>query len=283
MSTPQARAEEDVIILQRILARRPDSEQNQVLTTTVRAALMRQYAVQVENTALRTELHRTELRFAEAHERNESAMAAYRLAVDERAREAREACAEGLRQLASELATTKAALETAQQERDLLFATLMHNVANAQPTPLPSEVATDDDTLPPTLRQPLLVATEPHATGPRRRSLFRDDEQASAAIRVVLASAGIAYLWDEGGPTQEAKRLRIERTATLSPAEHVLLLTGFDLWAREGRVTLVDLLERVEGESLQALLSLSAAVSAGLLAVDQWLSESSAEFVSVRC
>src|SRR5262249_43403180 len=120
MNTPRERAGEEIEFLDRVLARKSEREQIELLTTSVRAALLRKYSALEENSALRAKLGRMEALFHEASRRNEDTIASYRAALERRLAETRGQCERRLRDISEELEKARAAVVTAQEERDLL-------------------------------------------------------------------------------------------------------------------------------------------------------------------
>ena len=106
-------------------------------------------------------------------------------------------------------------------------------------------------------------------------ALFRDDHQASHAIRVLLAVApGMDRLWTEHGPTTEAIDLCTTRggyrAGALSHPRRTMLLAAFDLWNGQGQVPLAAVLD-LPADSLEMLSALLRAIARGHGAIDDWL------------
>ena len=62
--------------------------------------------------------------------------------------------------------------------------------------------------------------------------MFRSDAQKCQAIRLLLGSLGLEYLWTERGPT--AKAVEWLNGSPLSSGENVLLRTAFEFWNQQG-------------------------------------------------
>lgn len=76
----------------------------------------------------------------------------------------------------------------------------------------------------------------------------------SNAIRRMLAGTpGVARLWGEGGPAEEAVLLLEQDGGYLSSGERVLLKAAFDLWSGRGGCRLADLLDTLDEKRLRAV------------------------------
>lgn len=104
----------------------------------------------------------------------------------------------------------------------------------------------------------------------RETSMFRSDAQKCQAIRLLLRSLGLEYLWTERGPT--AKAVEWLDGSPLSSGENVLLRTAFEFWNQQGNVMLGrDLLNVLDSRRFEKVLTLALAVHSGAEAVDQWI------------
>ena len=101
--------------------------------------------------------------------------------------------------------------------------------------------------------------------------MFRSEKQQCEAIRTMLRSLRLDYLWTEKGPTKQACDW-LENGSPLSHGEDVLLRCAFDFWNSMGKVELGrDLLGVLDGPRLQMVLTLAMALNEGGEAVDRWL------------
>lgn len=101
--------------------------------------------------------------------------------------------------------------------------------------------------------------------------MFRSEAQQCQAIRILLLSLNLDYLWTEKGPTQRA--IDWLEGSPLSSGEQVMLRCAFDFWNGEGKVTLYrDLLGILDSARLEKVLTLALASNSGAEAVDRWIS-----------
>ncbi len=103
--------------------------------------------------------------------------------------------------------------------------------------------------------------------------MFRDQTQASRAIGLLLAGAGLEALWSDTGPTPAL--LQYEdglALLALPPIKRTLILAAWCLWtpAAPG-VTLSEMIGNLDRESCTALCSLVIAHASGADAVDAWI------------
>ncbi len=103
--------------------------------------------------------------------------------------------------------------------------------------------------------------------------MFRDDSQLASACRVLLAMVRLERLWNDHGPTSEATDLLEADGGPLSSGERVMLLAAWAFWNGAGGLTIAEVLERLDGESVEALCFLVMASKCGADAVDDWLAE----------
>jgi hypothetical protein len=101
--------------------------------------------------------------------------------------------------------------------------------------------------------------------------MFRNDEQACAAIRALLGTLKLDYLWTAAGPTDEASDLLAQNGGPLSSGERVLLLSAWALWNGRGNLCLSDVIDYLDRERTRALCGLMLAIQQGAAAVDRWL------------
>jgi hypothetical protein len=101
--------------------------------------------------------------------------------------------------------------------------------------------------------------------------MFRDDVQASRAIRLLLAEQSLDRLWGEEGPTN-AILLRYEHDLHLPPAKRALLLAAWSLWTPiSPSIAFGELVRMLDRASSEALCSLVVAYNTGAEAVDAWI------------
>jgi hypothetical protein len=103
--------------------------------------------------------------------------------------------------------------------------------------------------------------------------MFRDQTQASHAIRLLLGGVGLEALWTDAGPAPAL--LHYEdglARLTLPPMQRTLLLAAWCLWtpAAPG-VTLSEVIGDLDQERCSALCSLVVAYVSGADAVDAWI------------
>ena len=100
--------------------------------------------------------------------------------------------------------------------------------------------------------------------------MYRSEAQQCQAIRILLKSLNLDYLWTDKGPTPKA--LFWLEGSPLSLGEQVMLRCAFDFWNGEGKVTLYrDLLGVLDSARLEKVLTLALAVNSGGEAVDRWI------------
>jgi hypothetical protein len=106
--------------------------------------------------------------------------------------------------------------------------------------------------------------------------MFRDDAQASRAIRLLLAEHGLERLWADEGPTS-AILLRYEHDLHLAPEKRALLLAAWSLWTPLAPgIAFGDLVRTLDRPTAEALCSLVVAYKTGAAAVDAWIEAAAA-------
>jgi Fis family transcriptional regulator, factor for inversion stimulation protein len=101
--------------------------------------------------------------------------------------------------------------------------------------------------------------------------MFRDHDQASRAIRLLLAASGLSGLWSDSGPAP-AILLRYEADLPLPPGKRALLLAAWSLWSPAAAgITLGEVVRDLDPASCAALCSLILAYKGGAGAVDAWI------------
>jgi len=100
--------------------------------------------------------------------------------------------------------------------------------------------------------------------------MFKTEAQQLQAIRLLLSSLGLQYLWTARGPTEQASKFL--ESSPLSSGEQILLRCAFDLWNGAGKVLLCgDILGALDPARTQKLLLFVMAVNCGGSAVDEWI------------
>lgn len=107
--------------------------------------------------------------------------------------------------------------------------------------------------------------------------MFRNNKQQCQALRMLLQSVRLDYLWTDDGPVSEAFRLRDANGGPLSSGERLMLLAVFDLWNGSGNLRFSEVPGPLDARRAQRLLSLILAINIGSEAVDQWLKKESAD------
>jgi len=103
--------------------------------------------------------------------------------------------------------------------------------------------------------------------------MFRDDAQTCRAVRVLLASVGLANLWTFDGPTARAVALLEANGGTLSSGEAFMLLVAFDVFNGHGNATIGRLLGVLDARRTELVAGLLVAVASGAEHVDVWLEQ----------
>lgn len=85
----------------------------------------------------------------------------------------------------------------------------------------------------------------------RTPSLGGDRHRVIAAF---LATQGLARLWGATGPSEEALAVMQAGGGRLSHGEFLMLRIAFELWTREGRVTIAEALGGLDGRNLDAFV-----------------------------
>jgi hypothetical protein len=107
--------------------------------------------------------------------------------------------------------------------------------------------------------------------------MFRDEHQASRAIRLLLSRCGVDAAWTVGGRGGDAIELRYEDDVALSPAKRILVLAAWSLWSPiAGGVRVADVVRTLDRRSCAALCSLMVAYTEGADAIDAWIGDESA-------
>jgi hypothetical protein len=104
--------------------------------------------------------------------------------------------------------------------------------------------------------------------------MFRDDRQASRAIRVLLGAMfhDVDALWTKDGPTTQA--LGYLKSSPLSHGEHIFLQIAFDFWNGGGGAKFVDILGTLDREKVAVVFAFVRSYHAGGPAIDQWIAAS---------
>ena len=103
--------------------------------------------------------------------------------------------------------------------------------------------------------------------------MFRSDAQLARVCRAFCGRARLGRLWTEDGPTDEAMAVLENDGGALSSGERIVVLIAWSLWNGQGRVTVADVLHRLDSTSLVMLGKLLLAVAAGGSTIDAWLAE----------
>lgn len=98
---------------------------------------------------------------------------------------------------------------------------------------------------------------------------MRDDRQTALVCRALCSRVGLHDAWTIDGPSPAALAV-LEGRSPLSSGQQVVVLVGFALWNGEGGLTLVRLLDVLDGDNLRALADLLVALH-NADAVDAWL------------
>jgi hypothetical protein len=102
--------------------------------------------------------------------------------------------------------------------------------------------------------------------------VFRDKEQASAVIGVLLDREGLDGLWTRTGPSMRAATLIDRGGLSMYPREQrVVILAAFAIWGAEEDPYVLSLLDVLPLNRTARLRSLLTARAAGPAAVDRWL------------
>jgi hypothetical protein len=104
------------------------------------------------------------------------------------------------------------------------------------------------------------------------RLVFGDDDQASRAIRLLLAELSLERFWGDAGPTKELL-LRYDHDLPLPPAKRALLHAAFSLWTPLApSIAFGDVVRALDLPTCEALCSLLIAYKTGPQAVEAWIS-----------
>jgi hypothetical protein len=106
----------------------------------------------------------------------------------------------------------------------------------------------------------------------RRSTKFRDEFQASRALRALLQSSpGTADMWMATGPTTQALAFVRAGGGPLAGGERILLLAAFALWNGQGGIALAEVVEKLDLRPAERLCSLVVAIKRGAQAIDDWI------------
>jgi hypothetical protein len=106
--------------------------------------------------------------------------------------------------------------------------------------------------------------------------VFGDDDQASRAIRLLLAELSLQRFWGDEGPTKELL-LRYDHDLPLPPAKRALLLAAFSLWTPLApSIAFGDVVRALDLSTCEALCSLLIAYKTGPQAVEAWIGAATA-------
>jgi len=100
--------------------------------------------------------------------------------------------------------------------------------------------------------------------------LWLDDMTRARAIKALLASAGLGYLWSAEGPTNLARQPGTSEKLTLE--ERIMLSAAWALWDGSGTLRITDLV-CVDERWLDATVSLVMAFGTGQGAIEAWIAE----------
>ena len=103
--------------------------------------------------------------------------------------------------------------------------------------------------------------------------MFRSDAQLAWVCRSLCDVVGLAGMWTPAGPTEEAIALLGSDGGPLSSGERIVLLSAWSVWNGDGKVTLGDIVHRLDGKNLRAIGTLLVAVASGAHTIDEWLAK----------
>jgi hypothetical protein len=101
--------------------------------------------------------------------------------------------------------------------------------------------------------------------------MFRTEAQRACVCTALCDVARLDEMWTVSGPTERAIALLESDGGPLSSGERIVLLSAWQLWSGEGKVTLGDVAYRLDGRNLRAIGTLLVAVAGGGAAIDAWL------------
>lgn len=102
--------------------------------------------------------------------------------------------------------------------------------------------------------------------------MFRDDAQTHAAIRLLLGTIpGLARMWTETGPTDEAAHVVEGTSSAMSSGEVLLVRVAFDLYNGQGGASFGRVLNTLGNEPLNALGALLVAFTQSPEAIEVWI------------
>jgi hypothetical protein len=107
--------------------------------------------------------------------------------------------------------------------------------------------------------------------------VFRSDAQLARVCRALCADVGLAHLWTDDGPSDEAIGLRDAGGGPLSSGERIMVLAAWDVWNSHGSTNLGDVVHRLDGRRLATIGTLLVAVAGGMHAIDAWLAKRNLE------
>jgi hypothetical protein len=101
--------------------------------------------------------------------------------------------------------------------------------------------------------------------------VFRDEKQATDAIRVLLEAAGLQTFWTPNGPTDEAGAVAFASGGALWGDKALVLRAAFDFWNRRGSVQMLELATLSDKKLTEMVCSLLVATGAGGMTLENWI------------
>jgi hypothetical protein len=101
--------------------------------------------------------------------------------------------------------------------------------------------------------------------------MFQNDQQLAAVCCAFLKLVNLESLWTENGPSERAKALFKADGGPLSSGERVMFLMAWALWNSRGKLSFVEMLEKLDSGNLTAVGEFLIAYAAGPESINSWL------------
>lgn len=101
--------------------------------------------------------------------------------------------------------------------------------------------------------------------------MFRDEQQTSRALRVLLTPMRLGHLWTDEGPTDGAVELLSQDGGAFSSGERTMILVAWAIWSGHAPTLRFDALLGLDNTNTEALCSLLVVMTHDEAAIEAWI------------